>query len=206
VTDLSYRYPDADMYGPAGADYELRAWIPPFAAVVIGRGDTPEEAVRLALAQADGIPVMQRQSGGHAVFLSPNMLAVSLVWRRQPLPDNRPFFAAANQLIITALEQLGVDGLQQRGISDIAIAGRKLVGSSIYRNRQLLFFHAIINCRENAERIARYLHFPRRSPDYRRGRAHKDFITSLRECGYDLQGELVAGHICAAKNRFPEFL
>jgi lipoate-protein ligase A len=89
-------------------------------------------------------------------------------------------------MIINALQALRVKHLRLAGISDIALDDRKIAGSSIYRNKDILLFHAILNLSGRGEIFERYLRFPPRQPDYRHGRAHGDFVTSLQAQGYSI--------------------
>jgi lipoate-protein ligase A len=154
--------------------------------VVIGRGNTPAASVFLDRAAADGVPVVQRPSGGEAVVLSPRTLAVSAVHRAAEQLASRRYFEQYNGAVIRALETLGVAGLIRRGVSDVALGERKILGSSIYRNRQRVLYHAVLNVAESPELMERYLRPPARQPDYRRGRSHRDFVTSLAAAGHDL--------------------
>ena len=61
------------------------------------------------------------------------------------------------------------------------------MGSAIYQNKDRLFFHAVLNVQESSTLIEHYIKHPRREPDYRRGRRHGAFVTSLAEKGYDIQ-------------------
>jgi len=100
-------------------------------------------------------------------------------------------FAMVNGEIIRALGRLGIAGLSLKGISDIALGDRKVAGSSIYRNRNMVFFHAVLNVAEHPMLLGRYLLHPRREPTYRMKRPHDRFVTSLVEQGYKGGSELI---------------
>jgi lipoate-protein ligase A len=68
----------------------------------------------------------------------------------------------------------------------VAIGDKKILGSSIYRRRKILFYHAVLNVSEPIETIERYIKHPTREPDYRNGRKHHEFVTSLHAEGYKL--------------------
>jgi lipoate-protein ligase A len=42
---------------------------------------------------------------------------------------------------------------------------------------------------EDIANIAKYIRHPAKEPDYRKGRPHSEFVTSIREQGYDLSVE-----------------
>ncbi|PLW94333.1 MAG: hypothetical protein C0591_13050, partial [Marinilabiliales bacterium] len=66
----------------------------------------------------------------------------------------------------------------------ISIGVKKILGSSIYRKQQTLFYHAVLNISEPVENISLYLKHPKKEPDYRLGRNHEEFFTSLKNEGY----------------------
>ena len=47
-----------------------------------------------------------------------------------------------------------------------------------------MLYHAVLNRAESTDTIERYLKHPLREPDYRHGRNHGDFVTSLAAMGY----------------------
>jgi len=179
-----YDLDDRLLLEEARTPFAFLVWRPAQTVVVIGKGNRPELAVFSDAALADGVPVLRRPSGGEAVILSPEMLCVSAVrntTRQQPSPR---YFRHYNGLIIRALQALRIDGVGQQGISDLAVGGRKILGSSIYRNKNRVFYHAVLNVAGRTDLMERYLCMPQRQPDYRRQRAHASFVTSLQELGH----------------------
>lgn len=55
------------------------------------------------------------------------------------------------------------------------------------RNR--LVYNAVLNVAEDPKLFERYLHHPKREPNYRAGRSHSESVTSLRAEGYDFREE-----------------
>ena len=47
----------------------------------------------------------------------------------------------------------------------------------------------MLNISEDAEVFEHYLKHPVKEPDYRKGRSHKDFVTSLKAEGYTINTE-----------------
>jgi lipoate-protein ligase A len=109
--------------------------------------------------------------------------------RGDGLRSPRLYFNAYNEKIIRALRGLGIKNLSANGISDICIGNQKILGSSIYRNKDRVFYHGVLNRAESVDVIERYLKHPLREPGYRDGRRHKDFVTSLSQQGYRFTGE-----------------
>jgi lipoate-protein ligase A len=162
---------------------------------VIGKGSDPALEVSLENVLRDRIPVLRRATGGCAVVLSPDMLVGSFALRTEEQLPSRECFRLFLQIIMGALRIQGIRDLGHQGISDIAIGERKIAGTAIYRNRQLVFFHAILNVAGGTEAMEKYLLRPPRMPDYRRNRSHHDFVTSLTAQGYSLDSRRFANDV-----------
>jgi len=152
-------------------------------AVVVGRGGDPQREVDLAAAARSGVPVLRRPGGGCAVVLDRGNLVVSLALPLPGLGAIRSAFNAISDWMIAGLSACGVSPVTQRGISDLAVADRKLGGSCIYRTRGLLYYSSTLLVAPDLTLIDQFLPHPVREPDYRRGRSHRDFLTSLVEMG-----------------------
>ncbi|MFH2052221.1 MAG: hypothetical protein ABIK96_07100 [bacterium] len=154
-------------------------------AVVIGKGGKQDlELVREAIA-ADGIPLLQRPGGGCSVILDPGNVIVSAVLPVPGIGAITSSFAALSAWMIAGLGSCGVSGVEQRGVSDLAIGDRKIGGSCIYRTRNLLYYSTTLLVEPDLDLIERYLLHPPREPDYRQGRPHREFLGSLRDGGWD---------------------
>jgi lipoate-protein ligase A len=186
---LPYALPDASLLADRGSGYRALAWIPAEPAVVLGCSSQAGRAVEEAKVLHDGIPVYRRPSGGESMFLSPRMAAVSLVLDSGSHVSPRALFNATGALLIRALESLGVMGPSMSGTSDLALGGRKLLGSAIYQRGTRLFYHAVLNVAEDPATIQRYLRHPVREPQYRQGRSHDAFVTSLVRAGFQVSPE-----------------
>jgi len=178
-----YKLPDAELLTPSGEPQRMMVWVPDRLMVVIGNGSDALKELRADNIDADNVPVIRRGSGGCSVVLSPKMYVASFALYGQLMKDSIGYFKKFNAVIINALESLGVDGLKHEGISDIALNGRKIAGTALYRNKDVVFYHAVINIAESPSLIERYLALPPRMPDYRENRSHEDFVTSLAEQG-----------------------
>jgi lipoate-protein ligase A len=158
---------------------------------VIGAAGKPERDADLAALAADGIPLRQRRGGGGAVILSPGQVVVALATRVRSPFANRQYAQAINDWVIEGLAGLGVRGVEQRGITDLAIGDRKILGTSIYRTRLVLFYQASLLVSNDLALFGRYLPPPYRQPDYRQGRDHESFCTTLVREGYRLDPDRV---------------
>lgn len=188
ITVKKYDLPDFDIMERQD-DFTVKVWRPDQTCLVLGQSNHPDTSLVVEQVLEDQIPVYKRPSGGETVILTPNMLVISVVFRVPTLQNPKPYFVKVNSGIISALEKQGVTGLNQKGISDIAIYDKKILGSSIYRTTEKMFYHAVLNISESIDTISKYIAHPAKEPDYRQGRSHKEFVTSLEEAGYELSIE-----------------
>ncbi|HLP04086.1 MAG TPA: hypothetical protein VK152_01535 [Paludibacter sp.] len=179
---MNYTLPDIHLLDTSNRQYLI--WIPDKPYIVLGASNRAEDALFLENVARDNISVMKRPSGGQTVMLTPNNLVISVIYTNPESVQPKSVFQQVNSLILSVLEQAGVQNLAQDGISDISISGKKILGSSIYRNKNALLYHAVLNMAEPAQTFEKYLKHPSREPGYRKGRKHSEFVTSLRENGF----------------------
>jgi lipoate-protein ligase A len=163
----------------AGVPWTYRSWEPESTAVVLGRGNKAASEVHTIRCQNDNIPVLRRRGGGGTVVLCPGIVVISLVKRVNHEYYFKEYFQQINGYVIEALESLGMTELHQRGISDICIRDRKILGASMYRSKKLLFYTASLMVSNRVSLIERYLRHPSKEPDYRKGRSHDEFLTTI---------------------------
>lgn len=156
-----------------------RVYRPGAVRVVLGRGSRPEKELNIDACREDGVTVQRRHGGGCAVVLDPGNVVVSVVLPATGFAGNRGHFARLTEWLVAGLGAAGIGGLRQRGISDLALGERKVGGACIYRTRELLFYSVTLLAEPRVALIERYLAHPPREPDYRRGRPHAAFVTSL---------------------------
>lgn len=165
-------------------DERFLIWIPDKTYIVLGASNQLEESLFIENVKQDNITVLKRPSGGQAVMLTPNNLIISFVLVGNKILQPKDVFRNINSLIISAMEETGINNLSLMGISDITISGKKILGSAIYRNKEKLLYHAVLNLGEPSSTFEKYLKHPEKEPDYRNGRKHIDFVTSLKDNGY----------------------
>jgi lipoate-protein ligase A len=164
-----------------------RLYEPDAVCVVMGAAGREGQDVHLERARLDAVPVLRRRGGGGTVVLSPGQLVLALVTEVGSPFQNLEYFRTLNHWFRTGLAALGVEAVEDRGTSDLAIRERKILGTSLYRRRLLLFYQASLLVDNELELFERYLPAPARAPEYRAGRGHADFCTTLRRAGYPLQ-------------------
>lgn len=191
-----YNLPDSELL-LSERNYGFKIFKPDKSYLVLGRSNKEEQSIFLDLASEDNITIRQRPSGGEAVLLTPNMAVISI---KMPLMEGQKpnfYFEHANALITNCLEELGVENIHSRGISDLSIGNKKILGSSIYRTQSSMFYHAVLNINEDIKLISKYLKHPKREPDYRKGRPHSAFITSLKDESFSINYDVLL--ICLEK-------
>ena len=188
-----YDLPDAALFGGTGNG--MLVWQPAETIIVLGQSNTPERSLILDNVLSDGIPVTKRPTGGEAVILTPEMAVITVARVSPELARSKDFFMEINAMILDMLSDLGVKNYGTRGISDITIGDRKILGSSMHRRENRLVYHAVLNIGEDPSIFERYLRHPSREPDYRLNRPHGEFVTSLKNEGYDIQYHTIAASL-----------
>jgi lipoate-protein ligase A len=183
LNTLDYYLPDVQLLEKKTNQYMI--WIPDKTYIVLGASNNVEDSLYMENVVQDNVTILKRPSGGQTVILTPNNIMISAVFFDRNKLHPKDVFRHINRLIISAIEKMGIHNLSLMGISDIAISGKKILGSAIYRTKNALLYHAVLNLGEPAATFERYLKHPHKEPDYRHGRSHTDFVTSLKEKGYN---------------------
>ncbi len=164
----------------SGAGEEsLRVWECTTPVVVLGCSGVVSRDVDADACAADGVPIMRRTSGGGAVVLAPGCLNYSLVLSLERRPQLRDVCASYRQILGWLVQRLDVPGLEIRGLSDLAIAGRKVSGNAQRRGTRALLHHGTLLYAFDARMAVRYLKEPARRPEYRADRDHARFLGNL---------------------------
>jgi lipoate-protein ligase A len=164
-------------------DLHAEIFVPRDPAVVLGSGNDQDLEVNVDACHGADIPVLRRYGGGGTVVLYSGCVVVSLgCWVKEAF-QNSLYFDLINKSVIEALTDSWPDlpELTQAGISDIISAGRKVAGTSLFRSRNYLLYQASILVDLDRDLVSGLLRHPTKEPDYRKGRSHKDFLTSLNE-------------------------
>jgi lipoate-protein ligase A len=160
----------------------LRMWWGSNPTAVLGCGDKPEVVLNIDGCEQLGIGWVRRISGGGTVLQTPGVFNYSYTAPDHGRMDVRRTFERGAELIVGALAQFGVCA-QQRGISDVAVGDLKLSGSAQARKWHSVLLHGTVLVDIDYDVFEAVLRHPPREPCYRRGRLHRDFLTSLRDQG-----------------------
>ncbi len=174
-----YSLPDFEVFWNQNTEDNYCIWQPDNTYLILGQSNNIEKSLFIDKVIEDNITVMKRPSGGETVILTPNTLVVSAIYTDIELKNPRYYFTIFNDKIIKALNKVGITNVTHKGISDLAIEDKKILGSSIYRKKDKVFYHSVLNVSERIEVIEKYIRHPQREPDYRKGREHSEFVTSL---------------------------
>ena len=161
----------------------LRFWESPSVFVVMGRSGEMDQDVDVNTAQADGVPVLRRSSGGGTEVQGPGCLNFALVLSRNLRPElsliNRSYRYILDQ-ILAALQSLQIPA-EFRPVCDLVLAGteRKFSGNAQRRGRVFLLHHGTILYNFDLSLVTRYLKMPARMPEYRKSRSHADFVVNI---------------------------
>ena len=164
---------------------QLRVYEPNASTIVLGASRSFEADVYEKESSLSAIPVVRRRGGGGTVFLSKGQVVICLVTKVAELFENKKYTWIINRWVISELERLGVKFLSSRGISDLAISNRKIMGTTVFRRRHIFFYQASLLVNNNISDFSKFLKFPSVVPDYRRGRDHSSFCTNLQNEGYN---------------------
>ena len=172
-----------------------RLWQASTHAVILGTGQESAKEACLQAAADEGVPVLRRHSGGGAVLIGPGAINYSAFYAIEDLPGAETIQGAMSAVLrpVNALLKSWGLAVFEAGLSDLVIRGcdgtlRKIAGNSQARKKRSIVVHGTILADPDWERLGRLLRFPSRVPDYRSGRDHRSFLTSLREneVPYDL--------------------
>jgi lipoate-protein ligase A len=175
--------------------YACEIYEAPRVEIVLGRSAKAEKELYLENCLADGVPINRRSGGGGTVVLSPGVIILSIAGRSVLPYHLREHMLGVNNGIIEVLHDLGVRSLSHEGISDIALKEKKILGSSLYRSGDLVLYQGSLLLNPDLGLMDRYLKQPEKQPEYRRGRPHGGFVTSLHLEGYGISAAELVTHL-----------
>ncbi|MBA7483334.1 MAG: hypothetical protein GH155_02780 [Spirochaeta sp.] len=183
----------------------FRIYEPVDSVIVLGAGR--RAANDLLTAGSSGIPVLKRKGGGGTVVLSPGQVVLALVKEVSHPFGNREYAQTINSWFKQALSEMGISGMEERGISDLCLGGRKILGSSLFRRRRILFYQASLLVCNDLTLFSRYLSYPSIVPEYRQGRSHEAFCTNLHREGFTFPvAEVIERLERVVRQRLPQLL
>lgn len=162
-----------------GARWAFRIWVPRKAFIVLGRFSKEEEELK----EGVSLPIKRRLGGGCSVVLYPGTIVVSVALKR-PIKKElfpREWISFFNEAIISALKEAGINDVEEKGWGDITYRDKKIGGVSLYSSKDAVLYQLSLIYSLDPELISYSLKHPPREPDYRKGRDHIEFLTSIQE-------------------------
>lgn len=165
----------------------LRVFEPTTIRVVIGRHQDAHRECQIAACQADGVPIHRRVAGGGTVVLAPGMVVVAARLRHTQVGTSC-YFGMMNDALIPAVAAVADQAPQCRGYGDLTVTGAgderlKVLGASLRQTSRMVVYLGVLLVGDAVPLMERYLALPSREPDYRSGRGHRAFCTSLDRHG-----------------------
>ncbi len=170
----------------------LRLWESTEPLVVVGRSSRVEQEVDVAACREHGIPILRRSSGGAAIVAGPGSLMFAVVLSYQLRPELRDIRRAHCDILGRLADALRplvspAADVVQAGTSDLVLIDesprsatpRKFSGNSLRAKRTHLLYHGTLLYDFDLALLETCLKLPPRQPDYRRARAHGDFVINL---------------------------
>lgn len=160
----------------------FRLWWGTAPTVVLGSSEDATVVAYLRRCAELGVEVLKRTSGGGAILQTEGVLNYALV---APAPTAiwiKELFLVSSRILIEALGLLGLAATQQ-GTSDVTVGDLKVSGNAMARRAGGILVHGTLLYDIDIELVEASLRHPPREPEYRRGRSHRDFITTLRNLG-----------------------
>ncbi|MFC1736529.1 biotin/lipoate A/B protein ligase family protein [Candidatus Hydrogenedentota bacterium] len=166
--------------------FTIRFWSNSLPAVIIGSGQKVAEVVNVDNCREDSVPIVRRFSGGGAVYTDAGTMsfAISLPYSYdERLNGIKSSFQFIGAKVWAALRNIGIQA-EFKYPSDIAIGGKKICGNAQRRGKKTLLHHGTLLVESDPAKMERYLKHPPEEPEYRAGRDHAKFVTTLTEQGY----------------------
>ncbi len=170
----------------------LRFWWGGPPAVVMGSSERAENAVNVEACARRGVDVLKRSTGGGSVLQTRDVLNYSLITPAPASLDLKAGFRPGISLICAILEAFGVTG-RPEGTSDVAVGDRKISGNAQARRWRAVLVHGTLLVDFDYELAAAVLKHPTREPGYRRSRAHRDFLVTLRSLSVNADRPTIEG-------------
>jgi lipoate-protein ligase A len=171
----------------------LRLWQPASTYVVAGVGRKVFDEVDTSNCQLDDVPVIRRFSGGGTVLHDKGQVCYSFFlpyYMDERLRDINDSWLVVYEYLQKALASFNIE-LQFHRPCDFACGNRKISGNSSRRGTHGALLHGTILLNSNVWLFSRYLRHPSDEPDYRKGRAHTEFVTTLDALGISISPEEV---------------
>ena len=170
----------------------IRLWEPKSTIIVLGRSQKADKEIFLDVSKKDRVPVFKRYGGGGCVVLDENSVCVAFRYNRGDSIDITSFLEHSTKAIQVFLNETYDLGVEIKDNYDLTIDNKKFLGSSLYMPKGICLYSAVLLMNEKAlPKINKYLKFPSKVPDHRKGRSHTDFLVPLQNLIDDSNSEFL---------------
>ena len=145
-------------------------------AIVMGISGQPEQLVHLEKAQANNVPLIKRFSGGGTVVVNEETLFVTFIFNKRDLEYSDP---KAIMKWSESLYKPLFPGFHLEE-NDYVFGQRKFAGNAQYIRKERWLHHTSFLWDFKNEHME-LLKLPEKAPVYRQGRAHSNFLCTLKE-------------------------
>lgn len=173
---------------PAEPWVSFALWIPDRPTACLGLSQSAARELYLERVERAKVAVVRRASGGGAVWLTSGSLCWE-AWATETVLAGaggiRSAYGALSRGIVAGLAALGLS-VFPAGISDLSVrvgesAVCKIAGLAQYRRRGWVWVHGSLLVNADVEEFGRWLRPPSAEPEYRSGRDHRSFCTTVAE-------------------------
>ncbi len=168
--------------------------------IVMGISGKKEELVDCQKTEEDGIAVIKRFSGGGTVIVDENTLFITFICQKKLFP-----FPAYPEPIMRWTEEIYRDVFQDPRFSlkenDYIMGDRKCGGNAQYIKKDRWLHHTSFLWDYSNENM-KYLLHPKKTPPYRAGRSHEDFLCRLADF-FPGKEEFIQRFFLEMEKRFP---
>ena len=164
----------------------FRTWQSPEPTIVLGISRKAENDIDTEYCSRQGLAIVRRRSGGGTVWVGPGTLQYSFVLPFSLAPELASICRSkifCGRIVIEALANQISSGLAAKlnvdKSGDLRLDERKCGGVALKRGRRAMLLHGTILADCELRNVITPLRHPQIEPDYRRGRSHEDFLTTL---------------------------
>ncbi|MDD5823229.1 MAG: lipoate--protein ligase [Firmicutes bacterium] len=153
--------------------------------VVIGKNQNYWAEVNAPVAEADGVTVVRRLSGGGAVFHDLGNMNFTFIVRKEDYDVDRQL-----SVIVEALAEIGIKA-EKTGRNDITAEGRKFSGNAFYKSDSGWYHHGTLMVDVDKEKLGAYLNVSQSKLQSKGVKSVKSRVINLKELREDLTLEML---------------
>jgi len=159
----------------------LRFWESPVTFVVVGVAQALRQEVYEKNCIEDHVRVLRRASGGGCALQGPGCLNYTLILSHERHPEISTIRGSYCYILNRICEALQMHGIpaHHKGVSDLALGGKKISGSAQKRRKRYILHHGSLLYEIDFDKMERYIREPVDRPQYRGTRTHRGFVRTI---------------------------